>query len=160
SHAILGWNRGRTEGLADGIVVTPSHNPPDGGGFKYNPPHGGPADTDVTRAVEERANALLVEGNAGGERVPYERASRAPVRHDFLGPYVDDLGQAIDMEAIRAGGIRMGADPLGGSNVAFWAPIADRHGLDIEVVNPRVDPTFSFMPVDHDGKIRMDCSSP
>jgi phosphoglucomutase len=162
SHAVLRWNKGRTEGIADGIVITPSHNPPDGGGFKYNPPHGGPADTDVTRGIEAHANALLGESEGSGpvRRVPYAAAIKAAVAHDFVGPYVADLEHVIDMDALRAGKLHIGADPLGGSNVAFWAPIAERYGLDIEVVNPRVDPTFSFMTVDHDGKIRMDCSSP
>jgi phosphoglucomutase len=160
SHAVLGWNRGRTDGIADGIVITPSHNPPDGGGFKYDPPHGGPADSEVTRGIEERANALLSEGNAGVRRVPYATAIKAAVPFDFVTPYVAELARVVDMEAIKAGRIKLGVDPLGGSNVAFWAPIADRYGLDIDVVNPRVDPTFSFMTVDHDGKIRMDCSSP
>jgi phosphoglucomutase len=163
SHAVITWNRGRTStgaGLADGIVITPSHNPPDGGGFKYNPPHGGPADGGVTKRIEERANQLLAEKNAGVRRVPFAKAMKAAVPHDFVMPYVRDLAGAIDMDAIRASKIRMGADPMGGSNVAFWAPIAEVFGLDIEVVNPVVDPTFSFMTVDHDGKIRMDCSSP
>jgi phosphoglucomutase len=160
SHAVLRWNKGRTDGLADGIVITPSHNPPDGGGFKYDPPHGGPADTDVTRAIEERANALLAEGNGGVRRVGWAAAIKAAVPHDYVSPYVEDLARAVDVEAIAASKIRMGVDPLGGSNVAFWAPIADRFGLNIEVANPKIDPTFSFMTVDHDGKIRMDCSSP
>lgn len=160
SHAVITYNRGRTSGFADGIVITPSHNPPDGGGFKYNPPHGGPADGVVTRLIEERANQLLAEKNAGVRRVPFAEAMRRSVVHDFVMPYVRDLANVIDTDAIRASKIRMGADPMGGSNVAFWAPIAEVFGLDIEVVNPVVDPTFSFMTVDHDGKIRMDCSSP
>jgi phosphoglucomutase len=160
SHAILTWNRAHPEALADGIVVTPSHNPPDGGGFKYNPPHGGPADTDVTKAIEERANALLAGGNQEVRRVPYAAAIKAAIPHDYVRPYVEDLANVVDVAAIASSKIRLGVDPLGGSNVAFWEPIAERYGIDITVVNPRVDPTFSFMPVDHDGKIRMDCSSP
>jgi phosphoglucomutase len=162
SHAILTYNRGRTAGLADGVVVTPSHNPPEDGGIKYNPPNGGPADTDATGWIERRANALLVSGVGSIERMPYEKAKAAPnvALHDYLQPYVDDLRNAIDLDAIRGARLHLGADPLGGSNVAFWAPIAERYGLDITVVNPTVDPRFGFMPCDHDGKIRMDCSSP
>lgn len=162
SHAILTYNRGRTSGLADGIVITPSHNPPEDGGIKYNPPNGGPADTGITAWVERRANELLAQGNAGVLRMPYERARSAPsvARYDFITPYVEDLGSAVDLEAIRAAGLSLGVDPLGGSNLAYWEPIAARYGLSITVVNPTVDPTFRFMPVDHDGKIRMDCSSP
>jgi phosphoglucomutase len=156
SHAILTHNKGRERGLADGIVVTPSHNPPEDGGIKYNPPDGGPADTDVTKWVEDRANDLLRGGLDGVKRAA---ASSAKV-HDFIGPYVADLANVVDMERIRAGKPRIGVDPLGGSNLAYWAPIAERYGLDLTVVNPRVDPTFSFMTLDHDGKIRMDCSSP
>ncbi|MCO5166158.1 MAG: phosphoglucomutase (alpha-D-glucose-1,6-bisphosphate-dependent) [Planctomycetes bacterium] len=160
SHAILAWNRGRTTGLADGIVITPSHNPPEDGGFKYNPPHGGPADTDVTGKVEARANALLAEGLAGTKRVPFARARAAARRHGYVRAYVDDLGAVIDMQAIRRAGVRLGVDPLGGSGVAYWGPIAEAYGLDLTVVNPHVDPTFRFMSLDWDGKVRMDCSSP
>ncbi len=162
SHAILSYNRGRKEGLADGVVITPSHNPPEDGGFKYNPPHGGPADTAVTREVEERANGILRSGSGEVRRFPFERALAAPTthRHDFVGSYVGDLGAALNLEAIRGAGIRIGVDPLGGSAVAYWEPIAERYGLNLTVVNPVVDPTFRFMPLDWDGKIRMDCSSP
>jgi phosphoglucomutase len=162
SHAILTYNRGRTGGLADGVVITPSHNPPDDGGFKYNPPSGGPADTDLTRRIEDRANELLRAKLAGVKRVPYERALVAPTthKHDYITPYVADLANVIDMDAIAASGLHIGADPLGGSNVDYWDPISSRYRLDIQVVNRIVDPTFSFMTVDKDGKIRMDCSSP
>ena len=162
SHAILVHNRGRTSGLADGVVVTPSHNPPEDGGFKYNPPSGGPAETGTTRVIESRANELLGSGVRTIERIPYERALAAPTthRHDYVRPYVDDLASVVDMEAIARAGLRLGADPLGGSNVAYWDPIVARYGLDLTVVNRTVDPTFGFMPVDKDGKIRMDCSSP
>ncbi len=162
SHAILRYNRARQSGLADGIVITPSHNPPEDGGFKYNPPHGGPADTGVTRWVEDRANALLANGNRDVQRTSCEAALRADTTHrvDFIQPYVDDLRSVIDLEAIRSAGIHIGVDPMGGSVVAFWEPIAGYYGLNLEVVNPHVDPTFSFMTVDKDGKIRMDCSSP
>ncbi|WP_338865104.1 phosphoglucomutase (alpha-D-glucose-1,6-bisphosphate-dependent) [Myxococcus stipitatus] len=162
SHAILTFNRGRTSGLADGIVITPSHNPPEDGGIKYNPPNGGPADTNVTAGIERRANALLGDGNSGVKRTPYEKARTAPTveLHDFITPYVEDLASVVDMEALRGAKLKIGADPLGGSNVAYWEPIASRYGLNLRVVNPTVDPTFRFMPVDHDGKIRMDCSSP
>jgi phosphoglucomutase len=162
SHAILTHNRGRTAGLADGVVVTPSHNPPDDGGFKYNPPNGGPADTDATRWIQDRANALIAAGLKEVRRVPATRAraSSLVTGHDFLGGYVDDLGSAIDLAAIRDAGIRIGADPLGGASVAYWGEIGSRYGLDLTVVNPDVDPTFGFMTLDWDGKIRMDCSSP
>jgi phosphoglucomutase len=162
SHAILTYNRGRTSVLADGVVVTPSHNPPDDGGFKYNPPHGGPADTDATRWIQDRANALLADGLKGVRRIPYARARSADTtgRYDFLGGYVDDLPSAVDLAAVRSAGVRIGADPLGGASVAYWGEIAERHGLDLTVVNPLVDPTFRFMTLDWDGKIRMDCSSP
>ena len=162
SHAILSHNRGRSEGLADGIVITPSHNPPEDGGFKYNPPHGGPADTGVTREIEERANGILRSGSGEVRRLPFERALAAGTtwRHDYVGSYVGDLGAVLDLEAIRGAGIRIGVDPLGGSGAAYWEPIADRYGLNLTVVNPAVDPTFRFMPLDWDGKIRMDCSSP
>ncbi len=162
SHSILTYNRGRTAGLADGIVVTPSHNPPEDGGFKYNPPHGGPADTAITGWIEAQANQLLKRGLAGVKRIPVERALRAATthRHDFLGTYVNDLGNAIDMAAIRGAGLRLGVDPLGGAGVHYWAAIAERFGLDLTVVSTTVDPTFAFMTVDWDGRIRMDPSSP
>lgn len=160
SHAILTYNRGRAEGLADGIVVTPSHNPPPDGGFKYNPPNGGPADTDATSAIAKRANEILRDGGSGVRRVPLARALQAVQRHDYLGNYVDDLPNVVDMAAIRSAQIRIGADPLGGASVDYWAEIAARHRLDLTVVNPLVDATWRFMTLDHDGKIRMDCSSP
>lgn len=162
SHAILVHNRGRRDHLADGIVVTPSHNPPEDGGFKYNPPDGGPADTDVTKWVQDRANALLREGNAGVKRVPFEKAIKSATtrQEDFVLPYVQDLRNVIDMEVIRSAGLVLGVDPLGGAAVHYWEPINATYKLNITVVNPKVDPTFSFMTVDHDGKIRMDCSSP
>lgn len=159
SHAILAYNRGRTEALADGIVVTPSHNPPSDGGFKYNPPNGGPADTDATNAIAKRANEILRDGT-GVKRIPLARALRTVQRHDYLGNYVDDLPNVVDIDAIRAAGVRIGADPLGGASVDYWAEIAQRHRLDLTVVNPLVDATWRFMTLDHDGKIRMDCSSP
>ena len=162
SHAILGYNRARDAGLADGIVITPSHNPPDDGGFKYNPPNGGPAETDVTRWIETRANALLEANLDGVRRLSYEKARCSPTvhEHDFLSPYVNDLGAVLDMDAIRGAGICMGVDPLGGAGVHYWARIAERYGLNLTVVNKVVDPTFRFMTVDWDGKIRMDPSSP
>lgn len=162
SHAILSHNRDAGTPRADGIVITPSHNPPADGGIKYNPPHGGPADTDVTGWIEQRANALLAAGNVGVKRMPYTQAIAAPqVRAvDFAAAYIADLENVIDMAAIRDKKIRIGVDPLGGAAVAYWRPIAEHYGLDIEVVNPRVDPAFGFMTLDHDGKIRMDCSSP
>ncbi|MGC4810873.1 phosphoglucomutase (alpha-D-glucose-1,6-bisphosphate-dependent) [Micromonospora sp. DT228] len=162
SHAILTHNRGRTSGLADGIVITPSHNPPDDGGFKYNPTNGGPADTDVTRWIQDRANAILAAGLKEVRRITHARARAADTtgEYDFLAHYVDDLPAAIDIDAIRDAGIRIGADPLGGASVAYWGEIAERHGLDLTVVNPTVDPTWRFMTLDGDGKIRMDCSSP
>ena len=161
SHAILAYNRGRTEGMSDGIVITPSHNPPDNGGFKYNPANGGPAATCVTGWIETRANQLLEEKLSSVRRIPLARALRAATthRHDFLNTYVGDLDQAIDMEAIRAAGIHMAVDPLGGAGVHYWGPIAQRYGLDLTVVNTCVDPTFRFMTVDWDGQIRMDPSS-
>jgi phosphoglucomutase len=161
SRAILAYNEGRTAGLADGVVVTPSHNPPEDGGFKYNPPNGGPADTDVTRWIQDRANALLADGLKDVRRVPYARARTADTtgRYDYVSAYVDDLPSVVDIDAIRAAGVRIGADPLGGASVAYWGAIAERHGLDLTVVNPLVDPTFRFMTLEHDGKIRMDCSS-
>ncbi|MGE4297497.1 MAG: phosphoglucomutase (alpha-D-glucose-1,6-bisphosphate-dependent) [Desulfovibrionaceae bacterium] len=162
SHAILTHNRGRTSGLADGVVITPSHNPPDNGGFKYNPPHGGPADTAATKAIQDRANELLRTGLAGVKRMPFGRALAADttVEHDYVAPYVADLANVVDMAAIRDAGLRLGVDPMGGSGIAFWEPIAAHYGLAIEMVNDHVDPTFGFMTVDKDGKIRMDCSSP
>jgi phosphoglucomutase len=162
SHTILGYNRGRTDGLADGIVITPSHNPPGDGGFKYNATNGGPAETDVTGWIQERANALLRAGNRDVRRVPYETALKAATTHahDFVTPYVKDLGNVIDLDCVRAAGIKIGVDPLGGSAVHYWEPIRALYGLDITTANPRVDPTFAFMTVDHDGKVRMDCSSP
>jgi phosphoglucomutase len=162
SRAILVYNRGRKEHLADGIVVTPSHNPPEDGGFKYNPTNGGPADTDVTRWVEDRANDLLRAGNAGVKRVAFAKAIQAATTHqeDFVFPYVRDLKNVVDMDAIRGARLKLGVDPLGGASQPYWEPINSVYGLDITVVNPIIDPTFSFMTVDHDGKIRMDCSSP
>ena len=162
SHAILTYNRGRTSGLADGVVVTPSHNPPSDGGFKYNPPNGGPADTDITRWVQDRANAMLGNGLKEVRRITYARALAADTtgRFDYVDSYVSDLGSVIDVDAIRAAGVRIGADPLGGASVAYWEEIAERFGLDLTVVNPLVDPTWRFMTLDWDGKIRMDCSSP
>jgi len=162
SHAILTHTLGRSAGLADGVVVTPSHNPPDDGGFKYNPPNGGPADTGATKAIQDRANAILADGLRDVRRIPYERALRAETTHlhDYVAPYVADLGNVIRMDVIKSAGMKIGVDPLGGACVAFWAPIAERYGLNLEVVNPNVDPTFGFMTVDRDGKIRMDCSSP
>lgn len=162
SHAILSYNRGRTQGLADGIVITPSHNPPEDGGIKYNPPQGGPADTTVTKWIEDRANALLAAGLNGVKRVPIDVAIRAAETHpyDYVSAYVGDLTNVVDMEAIKSAKPRLGIDPLGGSGLAYWKPIAERHGLNIEIVNPTVDSTFRFMPLDWDGKIRMDCSSP
>ena len=162
SHTVLTHNRSGKSVPADGVVVTPSHNPPEDGGFKYNPPHGGPADTQVTRWVEDRANEWLREGNRGVKRMGYDAALQAAsTRHaDLIGPYVKDLDSVIDMAAIRSAGIKIGVDPLGGSSVQYWEPIKDLYGLDITVVNTAIDPTFSFMTVDHDGKIRMDCSSP
>jgi phosphoglucomutase len=161
SHAILTYNRGKSSGLADGIVITPSHNPPEDGGFKYNPPHGGPAETEVTRAIERLANDKLVAGTDSVARLAYERALVASTthRHDYVAAYVADLGSVIDFSPIRDAKLKLGADPLGGAGVAYWHVIAEQHRIDIEVVNDRVDPTFSFMALDWDGKIRMDCSS-
>ncbi|HTU98934.1 MAG TPA: phosphoglucomutase (alpha-D-glucose-1,6-bisphosphate-dependent) [Luteitalea sp.] len=162
SHAILTHNAGRPAAQADGLVITPSHNPPPDGGFKYNPPHGGPADTDVTRWIEDRANALMADGNAGVRRLPYAQALVADgiSQRDFATAYIDDLGAVIDMDVIRGSGLRIGVDPMGGAAVAYWARIAERYGIDITVVNPAVDLAFGFMTLDHDGKVRMDCSSP
>jgi phosphoglucomutase len=162
SRAILVYNRGRKEHLADGIVITPSHNPPEDGGVKYNPSNGGPANTNVTHWIEDRANALLRSGNAGVRRAGYIAALNASTTHqeDFILPYVRDLGNIVDMDTIRAAGLTLGVDPLGGAALPYWEPINTLYHLDIHVVNPRLDPTFSFMTVDHDGKIRMDCSSP
>ncbi len=162
SHAILTANRGRTSGLADGIILTPSHNPPEDGGCKYNPPHGGPADTAATRWIEKRANALLATDNQEVQRVPFARALRAAMirEHDFLSAYVADLAQVVDLEVIRGSGLKLAVDPMGGAGRSFWAPIANRYGLDLTVVQLEIDPTFRFMTVDRDGKIRMDCSSP
>ncbi|MDX1967711.1 MAG: phosphoglucomutase (alpha-D-glucose-1,6-bisphosphate-dependent) [Planctomycetaceae bacterium] len=162
SRAILAHNRGRTTELADGVVITPSHNPPEDGGFKYNPPNGGPADTDATSVIQQRANELLVTGLSGIRRLPYASAIQVPTthHHDFVSDYVSDLASVVDMEAIRGAGLKLGVDPLGGSSLGYWEPIADRYGLDLTIVNRQVDPRFGFMTVDHDGKIRMDCSSP
>jgi len=163
SHAILVYNRQRKSGLADGIVITPSHNPPEDGGIKYNPPHGGPADADVTKVIETLANELLAQGvSQKVQRIDFRRALRAETthKHDYIEPYVNDLQNVVDTGLIRSGGIKIGVDPLGGSVLPFWGPIAQKYGLDIEIVNPVIDPTFGFMTVDKDGKIRMDCSSP
>jgi phosphoglucomutase len=160
SHAILSWNHGRTSGLADGIVITPSHNPPEDGGIKYNPPHGGPADVAVTQAIEARANQLLATRDF--RRLAYDEALASPhlAAYDFIRPYVYDLDNVVDMNFIRDGKVRLGVDPLGGANLDYWGPIASVHGIDVTVVNPVRDPRFAFMPLDYDGKIRMDCSSP
>ena len=160
SRAILAHNDGGPAARADGIVITPSHNPPPDGGFKYNPPDGGPAGTDITRQIQDRANELLAGGLEGVRRIPYARALAAAGTFDFLGSYVAALGQVVDLVAIKAAGVRIGADPLGGASVAYWGEIGDRYGLDLTVVNPAVDATFRFMTLDWDGKIRMDCSSP
>jgi phosphoglucomutase len=162
SHAILTYNRGRESGLADGVVITPSHNPPEDGGFKYNPPNGGPADTDITAVIERTANELLASGLAGVQRMPYDRARKSSGvhRHDYIGPYIADLGSVIDMAAIGSSGVTIGIDPLGGASTAFWQPIIERYGIAATVVSDAIDPTFRFMTADWDGKIRMDCSSP
>ena len=162
SHAILQWNTHRDEGRADGVVITPSHNPPTDGGFKYNPPSGGPSDTSISAAIQDRANEILESGLRGVRRIPYSRAVEADTTEfmDFVQPYVDDLVGVVDMDAIHAAGLKIGVDPMGGAGIDYWEPIADRYNLDLTVVNTRVDPTFSFMTLDNDGKIRMDCSSP
>lgn len=162
SHAILSYNKGRTSGLADGVVISPSHNPPEDGGYKYNPPHGGPADTDVTAKVERAANTYIEADMKGVARMPYERARKAPSTHlhDYIRPYVADLGNAVDMALIKSSGVRIGIDPLGGAAVHYWQPLIEHYGINATVVNDAVDPTFRFMTVDWDGKIRMDCSSP
>jgi phosphoglucomutase len=162
SYAILIYNRGRTSGLADGVVITPSHNPPEDGGFKYNPPHGGPADTEVTRWIEDKANRLLSSDLKNVPRIDYERARHVATTHpyDYVGSYVGDLGSVVDMAVIRSAKLKIGVDPLGGAGVAYWRPIVERYGVQVEVVNNTVDPTFRFMSLDWDGKIRMDCSSP
>ena len=162
SHAILAYNRGRASALADGVVITPSHNPPEDGGFKYNPPSAGPADAGTTQLIQDRANEILKNGLKEVKRLPLAKALKAETTHerDYVAPYVEDLRNVVGMPAIAAARLKIGADPMGGAGVAFWGPIAERYGLNIEVVNPYVDPTFSFMTLDHDGKIRMDCSSP
>jgi phosphoglucomutase len=162
SHAILTYNQNRQRGLADGVVITPSHNPPEDGGFKYNPPHGGPAETDITRRIAGRANEILGRKCDGVKRMGFEKALKADTTHeyDYIGPYVADLVNVVDMAVIAASGLKLGVDPLGGAAVEYWGPIAERYGLSLEIVNPVVDPTFAFMTLDKDGKIRMDCSSP
>jgi phosphoglucomutase len=162
SHAILTYNRGRIAGLADGVVITPSHNPPDDGGFKYNPPAGGPADTSTTRAIQARANQILENELRQVKRMSFSRAMKADTTHlyNYITPYVLDLSNVIDLPAIQASGLKIGVDPMGGASIGYWQPVVERYGLNLEVVNPRVDPTFGFMTVDKDGKIRMDCSSP
>ena len=162
SHAILGYNREHGNDRADGIIITPSHNPPSDGGFKYNPPHGGPADSSLTQRIEKLANQHLADGCLEVRRMAFAQAIRAVTthRHDFVGPYVEDLATVLDLERIRSAGLRLGVDPMGGASVGYWGAIAERYGLNLTVVQPSVDPTFRFMPVDHDGKIRMDCSSP
>ncbi|MDY0093996.1 MAG: phosphoglucomutase (alpha-D-glucose-1,6-bisphosphate-dependent) [Candidatus Vecturithrix sp.] len=162
SHAILTYNRDRRIGLADGVVITPSHNPPSDGGFKYNPPSGGPADARITKVIQDRANEILRNGLQGVKRVPFEQALKVETTHeyDYITPYVEDLQHVVDMQAIASAGLRIGVDPMGGAGVAFWQPIAERYRLNLDIVNPYTDPTFAFMTVDRDGKIRMDCSSP
>ncbi len=162
SHAILTFNQNRQRGLADGVVITPSHNPPEDGGFKYNPPHGGPAGSAITQRIADRANEILGNGLERVKRMPFESAFKAATTHeyDYISPYVADLANVVDMEMLAASGLKLGVDPLGGAAVHYWAPIAERYGLSLEIVNPVVDPTFAFMTLDKDGKIRMDCSSP
>ena len=162
SHAILTYNRSRRAGLADGIIITPSHNPPEDGGIKYNPPHGGPADTDVTKAIESRANELLASKLQGLRRMSYEQALKAATTtgYDYIESYLADLATVIDLDRIRDAKLRLAIDPLGGAAVAYWRPLAERYGLNLHIVNDKVDPTFGFMTLDWDGKIRMDCSSP
>src|SRR5271168_1906650 len=162
SHAILSYNKGREQGLADGVVMTPSHNPPEDGGFKYNPPNGGPADTDITSGIERAANGFLEDGLKGIKRIPYDRARKSACVHrtDYIGPYVADLANVVDMDAIRGSGVKIGIDPLGGAAVRYWQPIIERYGIAATIVNDAIDPTFRFMTADWDGKIRMDCSSP
>ena len=162
SHAILTTNQNRRPGLADGVVITPSHNPPEDGGFKYNPPHGGPAGNEITRRVADRANEILASGSKQVKRMPFEKALKADTTHayDYITPYVADLAKVVDMELIATSGLKLGVDPMGGAAVDYWTPIAERYGLSLEIVNPVVDPTFGFMTLDKDGKIRMDCSSP
>ncbi|MFW6080472.1 MAG: phosphoglucomutase (alpha-D-glucose-1,6-bisphosphate-dependent) [Desulfosalsimonas sp.] len=161
SHAILSYNRGRKQGLADGVVITPSHNPPEDGGFKYNPPHGGPAETEATALIEKRANSLIQDGIDKIARVPFQRALGAGTTHeyDYIAPYADDLENVVDMKAISSAGLKIGVDPMGGAGIYFWEPIAEKYSLNIEIVNQVVDPAFGFMHLDRDGKIRMDCSS-
>ena len=162
SHAILTFNRNKRRGLADGVVITPSHNPPEDGGFKYNPPHGGPADDGITRRIADRANEILENGPDQVKRMPFEKALKADTTHeyDYITSYVEDLANVVDMDVIARSGLKLGVDPLGGAAVHYWAPIAERYGLSLEIINPFVDPAFAFMPLDRDGKIRMDCSSP
>ena len=162
SHAILTTNQNRRQGLADGVVITPSHNPPEDGGFKYNPPHGGPAGDDITQRIADRANEILGNGLDHVKRMPYEKALKAETTHeyDYISPYVADLANVVDMQMIAASGLKLGVDPMGGATVHYWTPIAERYGLSLDIVNPVVDPTFAFMALDKDGKIRMDCSSP
>lgn len=162
SHAILRYNLGQSAGLADGVVITPSHNPPGDGGFKYNPPSGGPADTQTTRWIQDRANEIITNGLKGVKRTPFEKALKAPSTRqiDYIRTYVDDLKNVVNLTAISASGLKIGVDPMGGSGVGFWQPVAETYGLNLQIVNPYIDPTFSFMTLDHDGKIRMDCSSP